>query len=243
MDGILAGGVGSPGTTALIAARPTLFRLGLMGILRDHHAHWRLVEADTFQAALSLPMAGPPDVVLLDEQLPDLHGFEGLQRIGLMFPQAKIVVLADADERDRMLDLIDAGAHGCLTTSASPLQVLAAFNSVLCGGVFIPASARDAIQVTPRSPTAAGFSIGSLTGRQRDVFDLMARGYSTKLIARELGLAVGTVKVHLAAIYRLLGAHNRTEAVARLVNSGSLADQNRPAADLSVMFSDLGWNP
>ncbi len=51
----------------------------------------------------------------------------------------------------------------------------------------------------------------------------MARGYSTKLIARELGLAVGTVKVHLAAIYRLLGAHNRTEAVARLVNTGSPA--------------------
>jgi DNA-binding NarL/FixJ family response regulator len=214
-----------------------------MGILRDHHAHWRLVEADTFQAALCVPMTRPPDVVLVDEQLPDLHGFEGLQRIRLMFPQARIVVLAEVDERERMLDLIDAGAHGCLTTSASPLQVLAAFNSVLCGGVFILASPRDTIQVSPRPSAPAGFSIGSLTGRQRDVFDLMARGYSTKLIARELGLAVGTVKVHLAAIYRLLGAHNRTEAVARLVNNGSPAEQNGPAADLSVMFSNLGWNP
>ncbi|HET6606882.1 MAG TPA: response regulator transcription factor [Rhodopila sp.] len=243
MDGILAGGVGSPGTTALIAARQTLFRLGLVGILRDHHAHWHLVEADTFQAALDLPMANAPDVVLLDEHLPDLHCFEGLQRIRAMFPQAKVLVLAGIDERDRMLDLIDAGAHGCLTTSASPLQVLAAFNSVLCGGVFIPASAREPVHVTQRSVPTSGFSIGSLTGRQREVFDLMARGYSTKLIARELGLAVGTVKVHLAAIYRLLGAHNRTEAVARLVNGGSPAEQSGPGADLSVMFSDLGWNP
>jgi DNA-binding NarL/FixJ family response regulator len=193
-------------------------------------------------------MASPPDVVLLDEHLPDLPCFEGLQRIRLMFPQAKIIVLAATDERDRMLDLIDAGAHGCLTTAASPLQVLAAFNSVLCGGVFIPAPtfvspARETIGMTSRSSPAAGFSIGSLTGRQREVFDLMARGYSTKLIARELGLAVGTVKVHLAAIYRLLGAHNRTEAVARLVNNGLSAEQSGPGADLSVMFSDLGWTP
>jgi DNA-binding NarL/FixJ family response regulator len=238
MDGSHAAGVAVPRTTVLIAARPTLFRLGLVGILKDHQTQWNLLEVDTFRTALALPLKQGSNVLLLDECLPDLNGMEGLRRATELLPQVKIIMLAGSDDRDRLLDFIDAGAHGCLTTSASPSQVIAAFNTVLCGGIFIPAPAREAIAM-PR-PVAVGTSpVGNLTERQRSVFDLMARGYSTKLIARELGLAVGTVKVHLAAIYRLLGAHNRSEAIARLVN-GSVAVDERA---LSAMLSDLGWTP
>ncbi len=238
MDGIFAGVAGFPGTTALIAARPTLFRLGLIGILKDHQEHWRLLEADTFQTALALPPGTGLDVLLLDEYLPGLNGTDGLRHAREALPHARIIVLAGADDRDRLLDFIDAGAHGCLSTSASPSQVLAAFNTVLCGGVFMPAQPRDPLNA-PRPAIAASFPAGNLTERQRSVFDLMARGYPTKLIARELGLAVGTVKVHLAAIYRLLGAHNRGEAIARLANGSAAIDRG----EMPVPLHELGWTP
>lgn len=238
MHGIFAGSAGVSDTTALVAARPSLLRLGLVGILRDHQAQWHVLEADTFHAALALPLKPGSNVLLLDEHLPDLNGTKGLRQAREILPQVKIIVLAGSDDRDRLLDFIDAGAHGCLSTAASPAQVIAAFNTVLCGGVFIPAPTREAIPLA-RATVPGMNPVGGLTERQRSVFDLMARGYSTKLIARELGLAVGTVKVHLAAIYRLLGAHNRGEAIARLVNGSVAFDQQA----LSVMMSDLGWTP
>ena len=269
MDGIAAGVFSAPCITALIVGRPTLFRHGLTGVLRDHHTSWLLIEHDSVAAIVSDRPNRRPDVILLDERVPDLDGILGLRRVRGLFPTAKILILSDDDDRDQVLDFLDAGANGYVTTSANPSQVLAAFNTVLCGGVFIPASPRPAAGqlasrlphdvpprgvpprgftprgfapegFAPRGITPQAFSIAGLTGRQRDVFDLMARGYATKVIARELGLAVGTVKVHLAAIYRLLGAHSRIEAVARLVGGSTHAEQPRKP-DLPEFLSGTGW--
>jgi DNA-binding NarL/FixJ family response regulator len=238
MDGLAAGVFAAPGITALIVGRPTLFRHGLTGILRDHHAGWTLIEHDTVAAVLSGKPNRKPDVILLDDQLPDLNGTQGLRHVRQFFPAARILILSDDGDRDQVMDFIDAGANGYVTTSANPSQVLAAFNTVLCGGVFIPASP-PASSAQPAARSLNGVAIAGLTDRQRDVFDLMARGYPTKLIARELGLAVGTVKVHLAAIYRLLGAHSRTEAVARLVGGSAQSDRS----DLTELLTSIGFQP
>jgi DNA-binding NarL/FixJ family response regulator len=259
MDGIAAGVFAAPCITALIVGRPTLFRHGLTGILRDHHTGWILIECDSVAAIASDRLSRKPDVILLDERVQDLDGVVGLRRVRGLFPAAKILILSDDDDRDQVLDFIDSGANGYVTTSANPSQVLAAFNTVLCGGVFIPASPRPASGqlasrlpkstaprgltpegFTPRGLVSQDFSAAGLTGRQRDVFDLMARGYPTKMIARELGLAVGTVKVHLAAIYRLLGAHSRIEAVAKLVGGGSHVEATR-TSDPTEFLSGPGW--
>jgi DNA-binding NarL/FixJ family response regulator len=197
-----------------------LFRLGLVGVLRDHNPSWQLVEIENYAGLALLPDNRPPSILLLEEQLPGLAGSESITAIRLSMPDTKIIVLIEADARDHVFECLDAGAQGCLTTSAQPAQVLAAFNTVLCGGLFIPAAPRDIASPIPVRPMNPALLANGLTDRQRDVFDLMAQGYSTKLIARQLGLAVGTVKVHLAAIYRLLGAHNRAEAVARMIGTG-----------------------
>jgi DNA-binding NarL/FixJ family response regulator len=94
-------------------------------------------------------------------------------------------------------------------------QLLRALDIVEGGGVFAPASLATAPRAAP-SPRPAP---SSLTERQREVLRLLSGGRPTKAIARELGVAVGTVKVHLAAIYRALGATNRVEA---LVKAGGL---------------------
>lgn len=216
MTQMIKDAVGGQVIKVLLAGRPTLFRHGVRVILRGSQPFWQLQEVDDFSALVDAATSNAPDLVLLDEHLPALDGLAGLRRLHVLLPQARLLVLGDAQDREQILDAINAGAQGYLMKSADQPQVLAAINTLLCGGIFAPAFLiRSAARLDMPNEDGAAPKANGLTGRQRDVFDLMAQGYSTKLIARELGLAVGTVKVHLAAIYRALGAHNRTEAVAK----------------------------
>jgi DNA-binding NarL/FixJ family response regulator len=124
-------------------------------------------------------------------------------------------VLSDRDDRAGILECLTSGANGYVLKSTSMSQLLRAMEIVLHGGVFAPA----ALAASPPPPAPAESQVSPLlahlTDRQIEVFQLLAEGCSTKTIARRMGLAIGTVKVHLAAIYRVLGAHSRVEALAK----------------------------
>jgi DNA-binding NarL/FixJ family response regulator len=160
-----------------------------------------------------------PELLLVDLQLPGMDGADGVRRLRMLCPTQNIVVLADSDDRETILECLAAGAQGYVLKSATPSQFLRALDTILSGGVFAPASLTG---LPLRAPAAAPSvevnmqpTLVVLTDRQRDVFRLLAEGCATKTIARRLDLAVGTVKVHLAAIYRVLGAHSRMEAMAK----------------------------
>jgi DNA-binding NarL/FixJ family response regulator len=204
---------------ALIADRLTFFRHGMIALLKDSRPGWELAEAGTSDEVLRHLRDASPRLVLLDLQLPGLAGAEGVRRLRALCPTPSIVVLSDSDERETILECLAAGAQGYVLKSASPSQFLRALDTILSGGVFAPASLTG---VPPRAPQAIPSAelgmqpvLATLTDRQRDVFRLLAEGCATKTIARRLDLAVGTVKVHLAAIYRVLGAHSRMEAMAK----------------------------
>jgi DNA-binding NarL/FixJ family response regulator len=203
----------------LIADRLTFFRRGMMGLLQESRPEWRLAEAGTFDEVLSYLRADSPELVLLDLQLPGMDGADGVRKLRMLCPAQSIVVLADSDERDTILECLAAGAQGYVLKSASPSQFLRALDTILSGGVFAPASLTGvpvrAPAPVPSPELSLQPSLAVLTDRQRDVFRLLAEGCATKTIARRLDLAVGTVKVHLAAIYRVLGAHSRMEAMAK----------------------------
>jgi DNA-binding NarL/FixJ family response regulator len=199
--------------TALIADRATLFRHGLRGLLKEHRPDWSCAEAGTPDEMLAHLRAEPVDLLLFDAQL--AGGIDGLRVVRHEFPQQKIVVLADSDDRAAILECLAAGANGYVLKSTTMGQLLRALETVLSGGVFAPAALAGgpvpaAVVETETSPLLA-----HLTDRQIEVFRLLSEGCATKTIARRLGLAVGTVKVHLAAIYRVLGAHSRIEALAK----------------------------
>lgn len=204
----------------LVADRLVFFRRGMMGLLQESRPGWRLAEAGSFDDVLAHLRTHEPELILLDLHLAGLHGIEGLRQVRDLCPQARLMVLADVDERETILDCLAAGAQGYVLKSANPSQFLRALETILSGGVFAPASLTGA----PLRPAAAAAPaiennmqplLAALTDRQRDVFRLLAEGCATKTIARRLDLAVGTVKVHLAAIYRLLGAHSRMEAMSK----------------------------
>lgn len=208
--------------TTLIADRATLFRHGLVGLLKERRPGWSCAEATGFDDVLRYVQAEPADLILFDLQLAGLPGAHNLRQLRQLLPHAKIVVMADSDDRATILACLAAGANGYVLKSATTNQLLRALDTILCDGVFAPAAltglppavaAVNSVVEEPASPL-----LSHLTDRQIEVFRLLSEGCATKTIARRLGLAVGTVKVHLAAIYRVLGAHSRVEALAKARN-------------------------
>jgi DNA-binding NarL/FixJ family response regulator len=219
--------------TVLIADRSTLFRHGLRGLLKEHRPDWSCAEAGTLEELTAYLTAEPADLLLFDIQM---GGVSGLQRLRQEYPQQRIVVLSDCNERAAILESLAAGANGYVLKSTSMSQLLRALEIVLHGSVFAPAALAGAAPVAPQKPAEALVSplLAHLTDRQVEVFQLLSEGCSTKTIARRMGLAIGTVKVHLAAIYRVLGAHSRIEALARARGAIALTGAERAVGMLAA---------
>lgn len=208
-------GAGSAMITAgiVVACASPIFRRGLKYSLAACEPSWAPVEAGSFQAVLDLVHAGHCDVLLLDA---DLIGQAGgcLRPLRGISDGPRIIVMGERTDRAFILRWLDAGARGYLPTSADPAQVDCAIRTVLFGGVFMPPSV--AAPVTIDFDTRADRSSDAvLTARQQEVFELLLLGLSTKQIARRLDLAVATVSIQLATIFRAFGARSRSEVVGK----------------------------
>ena len=200
-------------TTVVVLDRHALFRRGVVALLRDAHPDWRCSEADSLDM-LDPVLAEQANVLMLvDLHHPDLLARGGLERLITTHPHHKFAGLSDEDDRGTVLTCLTAGARGYILRSTNTTQFVRALETVLDGAVYAPVALTAAPR--PVAEVSAAATLATLTDRQRDVFNLLAEGCATKTIARRLDLAVGTVKVHLAAIYRALGATSRLEAVAK----------------------------
>jgi DNA-binding NarL/FixJ family response regulator len=199
----------------VIAHRFALVAQALVGLLAGSGPSQEFVHASDLAELDEVLDEAPADLMLIDLGLCGLGWIDGLRRLRQDHPTLCIVVLSEAEDPTTILACLAAGVHGYVLQSSSTQQLLRALEIVRGGGVFAPAVLASAPRVaaTPQ-PTPS-----SLTERQREVLRLLSAGRPTKSIAREMGVAVGTVKVHLAAIYRALGATNRVEA---LVKAGEL---------------------
>ncbi len=114
-----------------------------------------------------------------------------------------------------MLDALAAGAFGYIPKSLEPSAMIGAFQQILNGGIYAPTLLLTEPAAAPPPPmsTIDPQIISTLTPRQCDVLRLLGKGQANKEIARALDISEGTVKIHLAAIFRLLDVRNRTEAV------------------------------
>lgn len=231
MDGQQSIGQGS--VTVLVASPPSLVRYGLRSVLQSLRPGWAVSESDTLDTTLEVLEHYTPDLLLLDVNLPGVHGTTALRAIAERMTTPRIVVLADGGTRHEILHWVDGGAQGYLTKSAAGTQVVCAIETVLFGGIFVPATlsarsegpmsglaavpgAERRAPMTTSAPMPSSAPRGAdLTERQRAVLELVMQGHNTKMIARELNIAVATAKVHLAAIYRMVGARNRSEVIVK----------------------------
>jgi DNA-binding NarL/FixJ family response regulator len=192
-----------------------LFREGLKFLLRGLDEELAIDEAGSVAAAVA-KRDTPYDLVLLDLNLPGVGNLEALASIRNTFPQAPVVVLSGEDEPRMIRATIEHGAMGFVPKSSTPEILIQALRLILAHGVYLPVSAL----ASDDGPTAAVPAQGdpekllhNLSPRQIEVLHCVIRGQPNKLIARTLDLSESTVKAHLSAVLRTLGARNRTEAV------------------------------
>jgi DNA-binding NarL/FixJ family response regulator len=215
----------------LIADDHALLRQGLRLLLSDDNPQYEFAEAEGLDAALDILATSGADLLLIDLGMPDMAGAESLRALRESYPDTKTAVLTGSDDRATILECLGAGIHGYILKSSPVDEIRRAVDIIVGGNVYVtPALARLAIVAEqfkpdplPLQPNSAMPQVTSgtphFTSRQTDVLRLLGEGRSTKDIARILELGPGTVKIHLAAIFRTLGVRNRTEAavaVARL---------------------------
>jgi DNA-binding NarL/FixJ family response regulator len=198
--------------TVLIADDHPLVRDALARTVRELAAEVVVHQAGDLDGLLRLAAAVGADLALVDLNMPGMSGgpgreLEGLARLRAAAPTLPVVVASGQEDGLTIRAVLAAGAVGFIPKSERPEVLLSALRLVQSGGTYVPARMLEA-------PPAA-VTVSQLTPRQLDVLRCLLRGAPNKLIARELGLTEGTVKIHIAAILRALHARNRTEAVVR----------------------------
>ena len=175
------------------------------------------------------------ELVLLDYHLPDLSGLAALRAVKAHFEAVPVCMQSGESSPQRIREVIEAGAAGFVPKSYRLDDMEAALRVVLRHRVYLPAEfvLADNVSRTPDPDELpredlAHFLRVELSPRQRQVLALAVRGTPVKLIARQLGIAEGTVKVHLSMVYRALGARNRTDALCRVFEAQATAALDTP---------------
>jgi DNA-binding NarL/FixJ family response regulator len=198
----------------LIADDHQVFRIGLAQLLRRHLKVARLLEAGSFAEAMEHLKNKDVSLAIVDLRMPGLVAPQGIAQMRRSRPEAQIVVLSASDCREDILGALAAGVHGYIVKSQHPDQLIERLRYILGGEIYVPPILAE------RPPEKGGrlevsrSPMQSLSARQRQVLMGLVEGKSNKEIAQALNVAEGTVKMHLAALFRVLGATNRAHAVA-----------------------------
>jgi DNA-binding NarL/FixJ family response regulator len=211
----------------LVADDHSLYRTGLSFLLKDKFGFSTVVEAATFDAALDR-LSEPQrfSLALFDLAMPGISGPESLGIVKETYPGLRVAIVSGSEARNDVLKAVATGLSGYVPKSLSDDEIAAALQDILDGRIYVPrfmtSAGRSSEHKAPASEPAdkkGGPGDGAITKpispRQRDVLDCVRRGLSNKEIARELDIAEGTVKIHLAALFSHFGARNRTELATR----------------------------
>lgn len=198
-----------------------IVRQGLVAALGDEADFYVVGAAGSAEEALAIAEREPPDLVLLDLELPGIGGLEAIPQFAALNPVCRILVFTAYDTDERVLGAIRAGARGYLLKGATAAEIVQGIRAVAAGGSALEPRVASRLVAEVRAPRHAP---GELTPRERQVLQLVARGMASKEIARALAIKEPTVKFHTASLLRKLGADNRAQAVALAARRGLLED-------------------
>lgn len=213
----------------LVADDHEMFRAAFAELLRKEFGFSLVAEAGSLEQTLEeLRGNSSIGVAFIDLTMPGMNGLASLEAIRAAHPGVQVVVVSGSERREDILMALNAGVHGYIPKALGIKAIAMAVATVLGGNIFVPL----ALTIRPAPPAPApilttvppaGVAVTAqmaggvkLSARQREVIALLAQGKSNKEIARDLKLSEGTVKVHLNALFRVLGAHNRVGAVAAM---------------------------
>ncbi len=199
--------------TILVADDHPLFREALKGAVARLLPGATLVESDSADALFASAEAHPQaDLLLMDLNMPGAHGFSALVHLRAVHPQLPVVVVSAREEPGIVRRALEHGAAGFIPKSSEPAVIREAIAAVLDGGQWAPEQSADAAGLGEEEALIAR-RIRELTPQQFRVLGMLGSGLLNKQIGHALGVSEATVKAHMTAILRKLGASNRTQAI------------------------------
>lgn len=209
----------------LVADDHELFLKGLEFVLQDLVPKPELTTAKNYTEIFDIIKTDTQfNLILTDLAMPGAFWLEALKQIHSQLPDTPIIILSAVFEKEIVRQTLEIGAAGFISKTSSNKEIMNAINLVLSGGAYIPPELeseipnenRDLLQIEKNSETVL------LSPRQQEVIELIAKGFSNKQIAFELGITEGTVKLYVTAILKQLNAYNRTGAVMKARELGVL---------------------
>ena len=227
-------------TAVLLADDQALARMGLRKILENEPETTVVGETANGADAVAAAVRLRPDVVVMDIRMPVLDGIEATRRLTAAQPATRVLILTTFGLDSYVYQALRAGASGFMLKDAPPEEIAAAVRIVAGGDALLaPAVTRAVIEeftrqppVAPASPPAA---VTSLTPREREVLDLLARGLSNPQICQQLVISEATAKTHVARILQKLGLRDRIQIViyayeTGLITPGQAAYDDQPSS-------------
>lgn len=163
----------------------------------------------------------PPDVVLMDINMPYVNGLEGLKIIKSEFPEVKVIMSTIFEDEDKILEAICTGADGYLLKQKSPMKLLDGIVDVMKGGAPMTSTVAKKVLTFFSSPKHKTIKdTYGLTPREQEILKLLVDGFSYKMISHELFVTYATVNKHISNIYSKLQVHSVSAAVSLAIKQG-----------------------
>ena len=189
-----------------------IMRVGISAIIQATPDMTAVAQAGSGEEAVALYEKYLPDITLMDLRLPGMSGVEAIRTVMASHPEARFVVLTTYEGDEDIHQALEAGARSYIIKGMPHDVLVNALRRVHAGGRFLPQPVTRALN--SRIPNC------ELSGREREVLELIVHGKSNKEIACELGIAEATVKCHVSVILTRLNVSDRTQAVVTALQRG-----------------------
>ena len=200
-------------STVVIIDDHPLFRKGILQLLELEPSLEVVAEASSGEAGVQLVLQHKPDLVLLDMNMKGMGGLKTLEAIKRHRPETRVVILSVSDTSNDLIGTIRAGANGYLLKDMEPEELLVCLRDAVLGKTVISTELTGQLaKALHQEATSKSRSVKDLTEREMQILRGVADGKSNKLIARDLDITEGTVKVHVKSLLHKLNFHSRVEA-------------------------------
>ncbi len=196
----------------LIIDDHTLFRDGIAALLKSRSV--KVVMAADGEKGLDILRKDKTiDITLLDLSMPKIHGIDVLKKIKTENIKTPVVILTTSSEEKDLVDCLKIGAQAYLLKDMDPDELVTALNDVMQGSIIVVKELTHILaKVLKGELDEKQTSFNQLTPREKEVLCFIAKGYSNKVIGRELDISDGTVKLHVKSILKKLSLSSRVEA-------------------------------